>query len=124
MTIDRLYELGGRGEPCDCGEEDCGGWQITFNTVESIVDGYVVAPCNWTEQPCKGGKTIELNAPGGEPEKIVIGENGEPEERKERAGCISCGDPLNEGEENIHDACLEDGQVRMSEETDPWGEDQ
>ena len=27
---------------------------------------WTFCPCKWTEQPCKGGKAIELNAAGGE----------------------------------------------------------
>jgi len=27
---------------------------------------YTVAPCNWSEKPCEGGKSIELNAAGDE----------------------------------------------------------
>lgn len=27
-TLDRLHELGMYAELCDCGEEDCQGWQM------------------------------------------------------------------------------------------------
>jgi hypothetical protein len=30
FTLDRLYELGGRAEVCECGEDDCAGWQMVF----------------------------------------------------------------------------------------------
>lgn len=39
MTMQQLRELGGRAEPCECGEECCCGWQIaTQNLHEHEVD--------------------------------------------------------------------------------------
>lgn len=29
MTVDELHDLGLRAEPCDCGEDCCGGWKVT-----------------------------------------------------------------------------------------------
>ncbi len=30
MTLQKLLELGGHGEPCECDYEKCRGWQMVF----------------------------------------------------------------------------------------------
>jgi len=31
MTVEQLHELGGHGEPCDCGADNCEGWRMVFD---------------------------------------------------------------------------------------------
>ena len=33
MPLERLYQLGGHGEFCDCQEEGCKGWKMMFPPV-------------------------------------------------------------------------------------------
>jgi hypothetical protein len=48
ITVEKLHDLGRWGEPCDCGEEGCEGWQmVSENTPRHPSEGGYFGPSPW-----------------------------------------------------------------------------